>query len=340
LNSQRCGKLAKSRQTNAQAEIMNTKFRLLRTAIQVSTCVLALHCLAGDPQKWETLPSAVRATVLANGGSSGQQVDKEGGTRNGMAIYEASVKDKNGDVADLVISADGKLAETKHDDAADLAQERAERARKLLKKLTFSHPLDITNPYLPLAFLKQDVLEGSEDGKKVRIERTAKPDMHRTFRIGGKNVEAFVVEDREWEDGQLAEVAIDYFAQADDGSVCYLGEDVDEYANGKLKGHEGSWALGRDTDVPGIIIPAHPKVGGQFQSEDVSKDISENDEVTSVAENVTVPLGTYQNCVKIKESLADGTVEHKFYAKGIGVVRELPSVGDVVLKSHTTQSDK
>jgi hypothetical protein len=313
------------------------KFRQLRAAVPASACVLAIHCFAGDAQKWESLPSVVRATVLANGGTSGQQVDKEGGTKNGMAIYEASVKDKNGDVADLVITADGKLAETKHDDSADLAQERADRAKKLLAKLKFTHPLDITNPYLPLASLKQDVLEGSEDGKKVRIERTAKPDTHRTFIIGKKNVESLAVEDREWEDGQLAEVAMDYFAQADDGTVCYLGEDVDEYEKGKLKGHEGSWSLGRDTDAPGIIIPARPKVGGKFRSEDVSKDIAENDEVISVTENVVVPAGSYQNCVKVREGLVDGTVEHKFYAKGIGVVRELPSVGDVVLKSHTTK---
>lgn len=307
-------------------------------AAAILAAIFAMPCLAGVAQKWSDLPEAVRATVLANGGTTGQQVDKENGSKNGLAIYEASVKDKNGEVADLVITADGKLAETKHDDAADLAQERADRAKKLVGKLKFSHSLDITNPYLPLALLKQDVLEGSEDGKKVRIERTAHPDMHRTFRIGGKNVEALAVEDREWEDGQLAEVAMDYFAQADDGTVCYLGEDVDEYANGKVASHEGSWAFGRDTDVPGVIIPGRPKLGNQFQSEDVSNDILEKDEVISVSENVTVPAGSYQNCVKVREGLADGTVEHKFYGKGVGVVRELPSVGDVVLISHTTNS--
>ena len=260
--------------------------------------------------------------------------------KDGLAVYEAGVKDKNGDIADLVITADGKLAETKHDDASDLAAERTARGKKLLAKLKFSHPLDINNPYLPLASLKQDVLEGTEDGKKVRIERTAMPEMHRTFRIDGKNVESLVVEDREWEDSQLAEVALDYFAQADDGTVCYLGEDVDEYENGKLKGHEGTWAIGRDTEVPGIIFPGKPKTGTKFKSEDVSKDIMEDDEVISLSESVTAPAGSYKDCVKVKESLADGTTEYKYYAKGVGVVREVPAVGDVLLKSHTTKSAK
>ena len=314
---------------------MTNESSTLRTVIFVLLC--ATPCLAAQPQKWRDLPEAVRATVLANGGIAGQQVDEENGTKNGLLIYEAGVKDRNGGVADLVITANGRLLETKHDDPANLSPDRAERARKLLTKLKFTHPLNINNPYLPLVSLKRDVLEGSEDGKKVRIERTAQPDVHRTFRVGDRNIEALAVEDREWEDGQLAEVAMDYFAQADDGTVVYLGEDVDEYESGKVKNHEGSWALGRDTDAPGIIIPGHPKAGNKFHSEDVSKDILESDEVISVSENVTVPAGNYKNCVKVRESLADGTNEHKFYAKGIGVVRELPNVGDVLLISHTTK---
>src|SRR5207237_3944822 len=109
------------------------------------------------------------------------------------------------------------------------AKEKAASAKKVLAGLKFSHPRDITNPYLPLVSLKQDILEGKEGGKTIRIERTAKPDLHKTFRIGKQTVEALAVEDREWENGELTEVAMDYFAQADEGTVMYLGEDVDEY---------------------------------------------------------------------------------------------------------------
>ena len=189
-----------------------------------------------------------------------------------------------------------------------------------------------------LAYLKQDILEGREDGKPVRVVRTVLPRKHKTFQIGGRTVEALVVEDRAFEDGQLAEVALDYFAQDDAGTVYYLGEDVDEFESGKLKGHAGAWLLGKDTQTPGVIIPAHPKVGDRFKSEDVSKDIREDDEVVSVSETVTVPAGTYEHCVKVREQLADGTTEYKYYAPGVGVVREVPADGDVLLKSHTTQS--
>ena len=290
-------------------------------------------CFAGKAMKWEDVPEAVRKTILANGGRAGA-VDREKGKINGQAFYEAEVKNKRGEVSDLVITEDGKLVEVKTDDAADKAEEQAAHAEKMLAGVKFSHPREITNRYLPLASLKQDILEGEEDGKKIRIERTAMPARRRTFTIGGQEIETFVVEDREFENGVLAEVAVDYFAQDDSGTVYYLGEEVDEYENGKLKGHEGSWMLGRDTKIPGIIFPGHPKVGARFRSEDVSDEIREDDEVVSVSETVITPAGTYKDCVKVREKLADGSIEYKYYAPGVGVVREAPQNGDVLLKTH------
>ena len=87
-------------------------------------------------------------------------------------------------------------------------------------------------------------------------------------------------------------------------------------------------------------LPANPKVGDKFRSEDVSTTIGEIDEVVSIMETVTTPAGTYKNCVKVKESLADGTTEYKYYAKGVGVVREVPPDGDELLVSHTGKATK
>ncbi|TAK96346.1 MAG: hypothetical protein EPO07_14645 [Verrucomicrobia bacterium] len=296
-------------------------------------------CFAGHEMKWADVPEAVRATVLANGGVAGQTVDRENGKIKGQTVYEAGVKDKDGSIADLVITEDGKLVDTKHDDAADAAAEKAQAAsgKKVSATMKFSHPRDLTNPLLPLAYLKQDILEGTEGGQKIRIERTVLPNKHKKFKIAGQTIDALVMEDREIKNGELEEVTLDYFAQDDEGTVYYLGEDVDEYDGGKVKGHSGAWLFGKDTQHAGVIIPAHPKVGDKFKSEDVNKEIHEDDEVVAVGETVSVPAGTYENCVKVKEMLADGEVEFKFYAPGVGVVREVPKGGDVVLKSHTTR---
>lgn len=296
-------------------------------------------CFAGKTLKWEAVPEAVQKTILANSGKL-KKVDREKGKIGGLTVYEAEVKNKKGKIEDLVITEDGKLVEVKHDGEADLIQEQAARAKKLLEGVKFSHPRNITNPYFPLSSLKQDVLEGTEDGKKMRVERTALPDKHRTFKIAGQEVEAFVVEDRSFKDGKLEEVALDYFVQDDAGTVYYLGEEVDNYEDGKLKDHEGSWMLGRDSEVPGVIFPGKPKVGDKFMPEDVSDEIREKDEILSVTETVVTPSGTYKDCIKIQETLADGEVEYKYYAPGVGVVREVPADGEVLLVSHAANPAK
>lgn len=198
----------------------------------------------------------------------------------------------------------------------------------------FSHSRDITNPYLPLASLRQDILENQNE----RVERTAKPEVHKTFKIGDQTVEALAVEDREFDvRGNLTEVTLDYFAQADDGAVYYLGEDVDEYRDGKVVGHSGAWLLGKDTQTPGVLMPAQPKVGDRFRSEDVPKITRELDEVVSVSETVTVPAGTWTNCVKIKEKASDGATEYKLYAPGVGCVKEIEGKAELPLKSHESR---
>jgi len=303
--------------------------------------VLPFTSRAGTELKWTDVPEAVRATVLANGGTAEQTVDRENGKKKGLAIYEASVKDQKGEAADLVITEDGKLVETKRDDAAAAGEQRAARAKKVLAGVKFSHPRDIDNNYLPLAKLKQDLIEGSEDGKKTRVERTLKPEVHKIFKVAGQKVDSLCMEDRIFVSGVLAEVALDYFAQDDAGTVYYLGEDVDEFdEHGKLAQHnppDDAWLTGKDTPVPGVIIPAHPKVGDKFKSEDVSDKVDETDEVVAVDEITTVPAGKFEHCVKIAEQIPGEGLEYKFYAPGVGVVRETPATGDELLISHTTQ---
>jgi hypothetical protein len=197
----------------------------------------------------------------------------------------------------------------------------------------FTKPTAITNPYLPLARLNQDILEGTEDGQAVRIERTRKMGT-RTFMINGQQVPALIMEDREFAGGALKEVTLDYFAQSDDGTVYYLGEDVDIYKNGQVVSHEGAWLYGVHTQTLGILMPANPKVGDKFQSENVPGITREDDEVLSVSETVTVPAGTYTSCLKIQEKLSDGGIDYKYFAPNVGVVKEVPEDGEVNLISH------
>jgi hypothetical protein len=69
------------------------------------------------------------------------------------------------------------------------------------------------------------VLLGHVDGKPFRSETTL---LHDTERIAwdGQVVETLVSQYVAYLDGRLEEVARDRYAQADDGSVWYFGEDV------------------------------------------------------------------------------------------------------------------
>lgn len=198
---------------------------------------------------------------------------------------------------------------------------------------TFLHPTAITNPYLPLASLRRDVLTGTDGGKPSRTERTVLPGT-RIFHINGQSVAAMVVEDRDYTNGELAEATRDYFAQSDDGTVYYLGESVDEYRHGKIVGHGGAWLTGEANAKPGVMMKAHPKVGDTWQSEAVPGVAVERDQVVSVDATVTVPAGTYHSCVKVKEMVPGEGAEYKYYAPHVGVVEEAPVGGTMRLKSH------
>ena len=109
---------------------------------------------------------------------------------------------------------------------------------------------------------------------------------------------------------------------------------VQTYENGKVVNHEGSWLYGVHTRTLGMMFPATPKIGQRYRPEEVPKITQEDDEVMSVTDTVTVPAGTFQNCVRIKETLSDGAVEFKLYCPKVGIVREGSDDGVTDLASH------
>ena len=66
---------------------------------------------------------------------------------------------------------------------------------------------------------------GQVDGKPFRTEVTLLPDT-RIIEWQGQRVETLVSQYTAYLDGRIHEVAYDFYAQADDGSVWYFGEDV------------------------------------------------------------------------------------------------------------------
>jgi hypothetical protein len=196
---------------------------------------------------------------------------------------------------------------------------------------TFSDPTRIDNPYLPLSKFSRCTLKGHEGNQQLRIKRTVL-DRTRTFTAGAVAFEAMVVKDRVWADGKLIERTIDFFAQDDSGAVRYLGENVDNIRNGHVVDHHGGWLYGRDTQKIGVLIPGNVHVGVHWLSEDAPPITVEHDRVVAEIPKVEVRGQTYDHAVKVREfALPDKEVEYKVYAKGVGVIDELPPEGDVGL---------
>lgn len=196
----------------------------------------------------------------------------------------------------------------------------------------FSAPTKIDNPYLPLAKFAECVLEGEEDDANLRIVRTLL-DRTERFEWRGQTIQAAVIQDREYEDSELIEDTRDFFAQSDDGTVYYLGEDVDNYEDGEVKDHEGQWRLGRETDNPGVVMPADPKRGTKFRPEDVPDITVEDAVVDEVGLSLEVGDRTYSDVIEVREKHPEGVEEFKFYARGTGLVREQPGDGRLDLVS-------
>src|SRR5256886_14098754 len=115
------------------------------------------------------------------------------------------------------------------------------------------------NDYFVLEPGFQPVLEGG--GTKVEITV-----LDETRTIDG--VVTRVVEEREWKNGELFEVARNYFAICEQTKdVFYFGEDVDFYEKGKVVKHDGSWLAGQNGAKAGLMMPGAPKLKMKYYQE-------------------------------------------------------------------------
>ena len=194
----------------------------------------------------------------------------------------------------------------------------------------------IDNPLHPLTPGDEWTYEGEEvdpDTGESFTTRVEVAVLSETDTVAG--VEVVVVRDRAFEDGELVEETLDYYAQHKDGSVYYFGERVDNYEDGEVVNHDGSWLAGEGDNQPGIAMPAAPDVGAVFEQEKAPGIAEDRSTVLSAGETVTVPAGTFEGCIKTKdENPLDNATETKFFCPGVGFVREEFEEGDLSLVSH------
>ena len=169
------------------------------------------------------------------------------------------------------------------------------------------------NPYFILEPGYVLVLEGGDERLTITVK-------NETNMVDG--VECRVVEEHETKAGKVIEVSNNYFAISKrTNSVYYFGEDAG-----------GAWRSGEKGVRFGLMMPGLPLLKGRHYQEIAPGDAMDRAEILSVTETVTTPAGEFKNCLKMEETtpLEPAEKAHKFYAPGVGLVRE----GSLKLVKH------
>ena len=183
----------------------------------------------------------------------------------------------------------------------------------------------VDNPLWPLPVGTKMVFEGHE-----HVEVTV-TDQTKTI-LG---IPTIVVRDTVLDDmGEMVEDTFDWYAQDSDGNVWYMGEDTKEYSGGMVSSTFGSWEAGVDGAKPGIVMHAtQPPVDEPYRQEYYACQAEDFAELKSTGETVTVPYGTFENCLRTHEytPLEPDLDEDKFYCPGVGFVKEIDNAnGDLL----------
>lgn len=173
-----------------------------------------------------------------------------------------------------------------------------------------------------------------EDKKGVHLAITV---LNETENVGG--VTTRVVEERQTEQGALVEVSRNYFAICGENkSVFYFGEAVDNYKDGKIVNHDGSWRHGINGATAGLMMPALPSLGSRYYQEVAPKVAMDRAEITATDTRLKTPHSTLTHVLETREStpMEPGVSELKAYAPGIGLVRD----ADLLLVSVKTATGR
>lgn len=192
----------------------------------------------------------------------------------------------------------------------------------------------VDNTFFPLSSLGPRVFEGQETDPDtgeviaLRVEETVLPE---TDVVAG--VEVTVVEVKDYENGELVELTLDYYAQRNDGTVYYMGERVDEFQDGEFVGHEGQWLAGEGDNLPGIFMPASPANGDEFEQERAPGLAEDRSKVIAVDQSVTTPAGEFTGCIRTEDYDPIGDVtEFKYYCPDVGLVAEESEDGQTLIE--------
>jgi hypothetical protein len=185
----------------------------------------------------------------------------------------------------------------------------------------FDEPTGDANPWLPLVPGYQSVRDGTLfRGRRELHHRRRLTVTDVVKQVNG--VQTVLVLDQDIDAGQIAEQALDYYAQDKHGNVWYLGSYTETYEGGQFVNAVDAWLAGVNGATPGVAMMANPKTGmpGYIQASIPGRETI-HAEVAKLGERKCVPFKCFSNTLAILE---DGT-EFKYYAEGVGGIATEPN---------------
>ncbi len=188
----------------------------------------------------------------------------------------------------------------------------------------FDKSTEITNPWMPMQPGTMWAYEGTavdDEGNSFarRIEFTI-TDLTKEIN-GVQTVVAWIVD---YNNEDVIEKEIAFYAQDDDGNVWYLGEHPEEFADGKFVAAP-TWIAGIEEARAGIKMMAEPKVGTAkyFQGWGPAVEWSDYGDIQKMGQETCVPVDCYKDVMVIAESSLGevGAAQFKYYVAGVGEVR-------------------
>jgi hypothetical protein len=188
----------------------------------------------------------------------------------------------------------------------------------------FENSTTIDNEWMPMQPGTKWVHEGTaldDEGNSItrRIDFTV-TDLTKEIE-GVRTVVAWIVD---YNDGEVIEKEIAFYAQDNDGNVWYLGEYPEEYEGGEFV-KAAPWIAGIEDAKAGIKMWAEPKLGGPvvYQGWGPAVEWSDYGQVDQMGQETCVPVDCYTDVlVNAETSLGEtGAYQLKYYARGVGEVR-------------------
>jgi hypothetical protein len=187
----------------------------------------------------------------------------------------------------------------------------------------FEDPTAIDNQYFPMVPGTKLVFDGFTEVAGRQIPHSiifTVTDLVKEI-MGMRTVVAYI---EDYSDGQLVEAEIAFYAQANDGTVWFMGEYPEEYENGIMV-DAPAWIPGFKGAQAGIVMQANPQLNKPSYAQGWGPAVNWTDRghVVGMEDQVCVPVDCYSDVLVVEEfsQTEPDAFQVKYYAPGVGNIK-------------------